>query len=392
MKPDSPEPARRPSPSSRQGEAMAVVLKAARMLQRKDRCGKQVRAHFVATIMEAALTSDSTKKGYLLRLKRFGESAERFELEAAGVDELDKRLVDYCDLLALHGEDQDSGTKLLAALECFQLSAVRGEALAIPRFRRILQCWEDAAPARKGRTLPEEAAYAMAGYLIHAGEKDRALYMMVCFAAYLRPSECLMLRVSDLVEPTACESEGHTYHAIFLAPRERSMAAASGFYREKLALDSAREPCLGELLASHADTIARESNEERRADMNMWRFSAQEMRVSWRKAADALHLDFAETPDQCRHGGRSRDRLLRLRSAPEIQRREGGASSLSLRFDEGPQRLQETIHMMDPRVVRYGVEMRKRFKEIFEGQSMPALHLPRRAGPGDGGSCPSAAR
>lgn len=60
---------------------------------------------------------------------------------------------------------------------------------------------------------------------------------------------------------------------------------------------------MGELLTTHAKAIARESNEERREDMGMWRFDMPQMLQCWRRAAEALHLDFAETPYQCRHGG-----------------------------------------------------------------------------------------
>ena len=130
------------------------------------------------------------------------------------------------------------------------------------------------------------------------------------------------LQTADLLEPChATTRDEMQSFAVILAPFEREKATKTGLFDESVVLDSSREPWLGELLSEHRRQRLLETKTVEGLSVALWGFKLSEFLKAWRQACFALKLEtLAETPYQCRHAGPSRDMLLHLRTAGEIQR------------------------------------------------------------------------
>eukprot|EP00439_Symbiodinium_sp_Y106_P045981 s7121_g5.t2 len=85
-------------------------------------------------------------------------------------------------------------------------------------------------------------------------------------------------------------------------------------------------------------------------DANMWSFTAAKYLQVWRLCTEALDIqDLAVSPYQNRHGGASRDHLLKLKSVQAIQRRGRWAVDSSARSYDKPGRLQQMINKYSDR-------------------------------------------
>ena len=82
----------------------------------------------------------------------------------------------------------------------------------------------------------------------------------------------------------------------------------------------------------------------------MWSFTAAKYLQVWRLCTEALDIqDLAVSPYQNRHGGASRDHLLKLKSVQAIQRRGRWAVDSSARSYDKPGRLQQMINKYSDR-------------------------------------------
>jgi len=91
--------------------------------------------------------------------------------------------------------------------------------------------------------------------------------------------------------------------------------------------------------------------------------------------------DIAVSPYQNRHGGASRDHLLKLRSIPSIQRRGRWATDTSARIYDKPGRLQQLLHTIGKELSPFGEKIRKDFPKWFRGSSFQIpVRLKRRLG------------
>ena len=102
----------------------------------------------------------------------------------------------------------------------------------------------------------------------------------------------------------------------------------------------------------------------------MWSFTAAKYLQVWRLCAEALGIqDLAVSPYQNRHGGASRDHLLKLRSVQAIQRRGRWAVDSSARIYDKPGRLQQMINKYSDRWEAFGERVRRDFFQCYQDGS-----------------------
>ena len=75
--------------------------------------------------------------------------------------------------------------------------------------------------------MPEPFSWSLAGYLVHSGFPDMAIYQVALFESIARPSALLDMRCSDIVVPSA---GGMGFYALLLAPFERERATKTGYH------------------------------------------------------------------------------------------------------------------------------------------------------------------
>ncbi len=145
-------------------------------------------------------------------------------------------------------------------------------------------------------------------------------------------------------------------YVIIVSPFEKETATKSGFYDETVVLDGDVAPCLGRLLFIHAaERIASEKAKCQgkfvAEDVQLFDLAPRAFLEPWRDGVDHLALPDMDTPYQCRHGGASRDLLLRKRTPAEVTLRGFWADVSSMRTYHKPGRIQKLVSEADPRVV-----------------------------------------
>eukprot|EP00973_Karenia_brevis_P041867 5795432-Karenia_brevis.AAC.1 len=73
--------------------------------------------------------------------------------------------------------------------------------LTLPRAQRALQGWGKLQPPGQRLPMPKFMAYAIAGMLAARNQHSMAVWVILAFAAYLRPSEAMRLVGRSLVRP-----------------------------------------------------------------------------------------------------------------------------------------------------------------------------------------------
>ena len=110
-------------------------------------------------------------------------------------------------------------------------------------------------------------------------------------------------------------------------------------------------------------------------EASMWDFDAKKYLKVWRACVEALDVqELAISPYQNRHGGASRDHLMKLRSVPAIQRRGRWASDSSARIYDKPGRLQQVLNRFSQDLQPFGELVRTNFTAYYQGGRVP---LPR---------------
>ena len=214
----------------------------------------------------------------------------------------------------------------------------------------------------------------IAGHMMHHGRRDMALWTVMTFSTYLRPGEARGLLTCDLVPPAPSASLEMKQWVLILAPWERQQATKTGQYDETVSLDDSRFLFLGDLLGEHAaQQKLKRGVKDPDVPVEMWDFSGTTLRRAWHTAVQELKLDFAvECLYQLRHGGASRDQLLRLRSTGEVQRRGRWATPNTLKIYGKPGRLQQILSKTPKSLLQYAKLLKERFPIFFRSGVCPA--------------------
>ncbi|CAE7720139.1 unnamed protein product [Symbiodinium sp. CCMP2592] len=309
------------------------------------------------SLLEVGSVTKGTRQDYQNKLNGFYDFVAFNLLETRTEELLDIALLEYCAFLYLDGEDSNYGQKLQAALEYERPETAREGQLKLPRFRRALKGWRKMAPAQTRLPMLEFLKSAVSGLMLHGGFREMALYNEACFSTYARPGEMLKMTAADFVPAT----KAYSHAVLVLAPFERGESSKTGIYDETLILDDVRAPWLTQALEMHVKERLRTGEET-----SMWSFTAAKFLSVWRLCTEALDIqDLAVSPYQNRHGGASRDHLMKLRSVSAIQRRGRWASDSSARIYDKPGRLQQMINKYSDRWEAFGDRVRTDFLRCY---------------------------
>ncbi|CAE6963490.1 unnamed protein product, partial [Symbiodinium sp. KB8] len=260
-------------------------------------------------------------------------------LDVSNEKGLDEALLEYCDFMFLNGEDCNYG---------------------------FAERWKGGAkwhPPQVRVPMLEFLKSAVSGIMLAYGYKEMALYNETSFSTYARPGELLKMKAVDYVPA----NRAYHYAVLVVAPMERGVGTKAGVYDETLILDDTRVPWLSKILGLHAD--ARLKKDEA---ANLWPFTAAEYLRIWRRCVKSLGIgEVATSPYQNRHGGASRDHLLKLRSVQAIQRRGRWAVDASARIYDKPGRLQQIINRFSSKWEIFGENVREHFPRYFHTGTCP---------------------
>ena len=194
------------------------------------------------TFLEQMAVSHEVALDYMTRMRFFHVFAQQKRLKLHPSTKLDESFSIYLNQLFSDGADASEGFKTFAALlDAYpQTSGKAG----LPRARRCLQGWAKLDPARSRPPMPFSLVALICCHLLELQCVEAALAILLSFTAYLRPSEVLNLRGSDLVGPT----RNHPHLALNLHPEERMETSKMGLANESILLDSTELPFLNSAL------------------------------------------------------------------------------------------------------------------------------------------------
>jgi len=303
----------------------------------------------------------------LRRLADFWEFVGENTLLTKTTSQVDAALTAYANHVAREGEASGEGDKLLAAFEAMFPSFSKAGNLRLPLFARARKGWRKIGPMERRLPLPEVCLDAITADLVREGRFETAVYLQLGFSAYLRPGENSGLRIGDAVAPGA----GSAHWSLLLSPFIREKPTKTGGFDEAISLEDARAPWLGQLLQKQVlkrrqQCRQRGARPEQVMEMSLWDSSHEERLEQFRKSASRLGcLHLAETLYVLRHGGASRDVLLRLRALIEVLRRGRWSHLDSIKHYEKHGRIQDVINKLPRALVLSGLQARKNMMVLF---------------------------
>ena len=297
-------------------------------------------------ILEQASLMPRTRAQYSDYIEKFMRAENMDTLEELPTV-LDAKMVHHMDRMFLEGKAAGAGEKLLAAVQYYVPAyGSRGEAV-LPRAVRALRGWRRLVPSRTRRPLPWCVVAGIATGLMRKHGVDYALCWLLMVDAYLRPGECIGLRPSQLLKPTA--QEHMTNMAIILHRAEDGVPSKTGAVDESLLV---HRPWLSTLLIKYA--------ESRPESGRLWKFDLPQMREKFLDVCLDLELqEWNPVLYMGRHTGASLDRLENRVSLSEVQKRGRWRSTASVRRYEKRALIQEVYNSLSAGTRRFCLSSEK---------------------------------
>ena len=275
------------------------------------------------SFLERLSVKDGTREQYALEMKRF-EQKMKIDVRRSTDVQVDAALLKYIHYLFFKGHPAHRVERFMAAFLHFRPEFGKLGGRRCPHFFRALKGYKRRSPgfSRKPRSFIEICG--IVNQLVLMNCLRVSIYVLVCFALYLRPSEGLHLKGRDLVPPAPGVSR---YWCMVLNCEEDQRTSKTGVSDESLIWDSQHLLWVVPLLQALKATT--EDNEY------LFPFSYQFMRRALATASQELGLPKL-LPYQLRHSGPSWDRLQNYREMSEIQKRGRWISRASLvRYEKG---------------------------------------------------------
>ena len=162
------------------------------------------------TFLEVNSVSQKTLEKYEQNVTEFTAWWQAYGRRLSTVEEIDEAMVFFLDHLWWEGFHIGSATGFYAAWVKLNPQFGRRGHLRLPRTSKALQGWSRLDPGRTRPPLPLTFVALIVTELLNRLQLDAALATLLCFVAYLRPSELLKLQSVDLLPPAG----GSRFHAI----------------------------------------------------------------------------------------------------------------------------------------------------------------------------------
>ena len=233
---------------------------------------------------------------------------------------LDLAASEFCDHMYMEGHPAYIGERLFAALQDSYTILNQAGSVKLPEFYRSRQAWRRRAPGRSRAPLSFTQVLLIVDWMLRRRLAGMAIWVLVCFTTYYRPSEVFSLCVGDLLRPTS----RLPHHALQLHPAEAGVSSKARVFDDGVPLDAEMLSWLPAAMKKVLGLNRRDPAEP------MFEFKYQELLKQFRAACEDLGI---RDPSlyRLRHGGASHDAAARLRSIAEIKRRGRWASDNSVR-------------------------------------------------------------
>jgi hypothetical protein len=190
--------------------------------------------------------------------------------------------------------------------------------------------------------MPWEVTCFLAQEAFKQKKIEVGLMMLFCFELYLRPGEVRKIRVMDLVPPVRSADPSSRTWSVVLHPMELEEPSKTGEFDETVTFDRAGSSFIP------VNTVRLLKLKQRRKEELIFSetpaFLKKVMEAIFKK--HQLGVIGPPHPYRLRHGGASRDFLLKRRSLEEIQRRGRWKSFSSVRRYEKGGRLNQLLHLL----------------------------------------------
>lgn len=141
-------------------------------------------------------------------------------------EEIDAALTFSVDEMFASGEDVPLGRTTLSGFRHYFWEFSSKEPHKLPRTERAIESWAKKGTPASRSPLPWSAACAIAAVLASQGDIKMAVYVLVTFDLYGRPSESFALEVGGVI-PAAPEA-GFRTPAVRLNPLARGRSSKTG--------------------------------------------------------------------------------------------------------------------------------------------------------------------
>ena len=285
--------------------------------------------------------------GYYHRLEVFSrENGLSWPLK---IEEADKVLADYMDVLFLDKKAPAEGEKTLAALEFFQIELK----MCLPRSRRALRGWRKCMPAQSRLPIPKTLMYGMSMLMLHRGKRDMALMVMAAFDLYLRQGEGLSLVARNIVAPIPVAGSQFRVVTVIVRDFDSGVPDKVGVYDTSLRMDNPKTAWVGEFLLKKAKEV--NSKDDLIFSFNMEEYRKEFIAVGKLLGVDQLH------PYQLRHGGASQDLCSGFRDHQGVKGRGRWVTDQSVR------RYAKIGRVQQPNSLNYCTWAETNLEKVFRG-------------------------
>ena len=268
-------------------------------------------------------------------------------------EDISLAVMEYLEDLYFQGHNHDSGEKLIAALE-YRIPGLRSGKV-LERAKGALKGFRRLAPGLSRAPLPWIGLCALVGAALHVNELEFAQCLIFLFRTYLRPSECLGLKVDQLVQPLP--GSGTTFWALLLAPEEEAIPTKTKEFDESILLDNIELTYLFPRFL----TLKRRSGRQ-----PVWSFDYRKFSSLFKHVAELAGLGQANLhPYMMRHGGASDDALRQTRSIEAIKRRGRWAADTSVKRYEKHARVLKSLEGLPKPVRDYGLAIERQLKDLM---------------------------
>ncbi|CAE7239903.1 unnamed protein product [Symbiodinium sp. CCMP2592] len=279
------------------------------------------------------------------RYKRHWEEMEPMMLDGRGrLRPLDQALAEHLEDLYRDGEDLATARYAVAAALFFR-PELRSPAMThLPKVKQSLAGWSKLCPPRSRLPIPYAVVALLALHALSLGLLEIAIYLLLTFSLYMRPSEGLRLRKKDVVRPSSRQA-GFQHWSVVLHPLEVGVTQE---FDECLQLDLPYHQPLGpatyKLLRLH----------QKRGEEHIFTITLENVTQFLERAQIELELKgLGELqPYRLRHGGASHDFVSKLRDLASIQMRGRWRSQSSVRRYQKGGRLTQLMQTLPPHVKR----------------------------------------
>ena len=321
-------PARSRSP--RRGERLRL-RRGRRLAEVQSHRADPLRAQL--SFLEAAAVRPDTRKHYERSLRSLLDWANLRTLPTWEPGLWDELALEYLESLFLEGFGPSLAGRVLSALAWAVPGLPRPLRLGLPRAHRALQGWKRHAPGHSRPPLPWLVVAGLASVLLEGKLPLMGVAIILMFGCYLRPSEALLLRASQLLPPEAAVGGwAGTCWGVVLCAAEYGRASKTNEFDDSVVLEMPEARCI--------EGALHHLKERRSPHTGLWGFSYEDLRHAFNTAAERLKITHLKpTLYALRHGGASHDAAVHKKPLADIAKKGRWRSHLTVRRYEKHGRL-----------------------------------------------------